>query len=114
MTNKKIKLASNQQLAIDSLKKELMQRNFSIEEYIMFGSVARGEAEEGSDLDILALTSQSISHRLKHDIYGIVTEINLKFDTNLSILLIDKNSWDSGIYSILPIKDEVKEDGVRL
>lgn len=91
----------------------LEKQNYQIEDLIIFGSVARGEAEEGSDLDVLALTSQPISHRLKHNIYGLVTEKNLKYDTNLSILLIDKPSWDNGIYSVLSIKDEVKRDGVR-
>jgi|SRR5690554_1385736 len=114
MTAQKLSLASNQQLAIELLKSKLKEETYPIEEYIIFGSVARGEATEGSDLDLLALTSQPISHRLKHSIYGIVTEINLKFDTNLSLLIIDKNSWNNGIYSIMSIKDEVKEDGVRL
>ena len=113
MTARKLSLSTNQQMALESLKNELTEENYPIEEYIIFGSVARGEAEEGSDLDVLALSSQPISHRLKHFIYGIVTEINLKYDTNLSILLIDKASWDNGLFSVLSIKDEVKRDGVR-
>jgi len=114
MSAKKLSLSSNQQLALEALKNKLSKENYPIEEYIIFGSVARGEAEEGSDLDLLALTSLPISHRFKHDIYGIVTEINLKYDTNLSILLIDKPSWNNGVYSILSIKDEIKRDGVRV
>ncbi|MFW6265017.1 MAG: nucleotidyltransferase family protein [Bacillota bacterium] len=89
MVAKRLSLDYNQQLAINSLKGKLKDKKYPIEEYIIFGSVARGEATEGSDLDLLALTSQPISHRLKHTIYGIdgiVTEINLEYDTNLSLL----------------------------
>lgn len=113
MTARKLSLSTDQQIALDCLKNELAKKNYQIKEYIIFGSAARGEAEDDSDLDVLALTSQPISHRIKHSIYGIVTEINLKYDTNLSILLIDKPSWDNGLYSVLSIKDEVKRDGVR-
>ncbi|SRR6056297_2737133 len=113
MTAKKLSLSSNQQLALKSLKNKLAREDYPIEEYIIFGSVARGNAEKGSDLDLLALSSQPISHRSKHKIYGIVTEINLKYDTNLSILLIDKYSWNNGLYSVLSIKDEIKRDGVK-
>ena len=78
MSSQKLSLAHNQQLAIESLKSKLKEEKYPIEEYIVFGSVARGAATDGSDLDLLALTSQPISHRLKHSIYGIVTEMNLK------------------------------------
>lgn len=113
MIASRLSLSINQQMALEFLKKELVKRNYSIEEYIIFGSVARGEAEAGSDLDVLALSSKPISHKEKHNIYGIVTEINLKYDTNLSILLIDKAGWSTGLYSILSIKDEIERDGVR-
>jgi len=104
----------NQKLAIESLKRRLAEENYPVGEYIVFGSVARGEATEDSDLDLLALTLQPLSHRLKHSIYGIVTEINLEFNTNISLLIVDKYSWDNGMYSIMSIKNEVEQDGVRI
>ena len=111
MVVKKLDLLTNQKNALQALKKQLIVK-YPVEDFIIFGSVARGEDEEGSDLDVLVLTSEPISHRKKHIIYGIVTDINLVYDTNISILILDKPGWEHGIYSVLSIKDNVKRDGV--
>jgi hypothetical protein len=42
-----------------------------------------------------------------------VTEINLEFNTDISLLIVDKYSWDNGMYSIMSIKNEVEQDGVK-
>lgn len=61
MSAKKLTLSSNQQLALEVLKNELAKENYSIEEYIIFGSVARGKVEEGSDLDLLLYHPNQLS-----------------------------------------------------
>ncbi|WP_408955128.1 nucleotidyltransferase domain-containing protein [Natroniella sp. ANB-PHB2] len=107
-----LELLGNQRKALSELKQNLYS-SYPVIETIIFGSVARGEAEVGSDLDVLVLTKKRLSHRKKHEIYSIVTDINLQYDTNLSVLIIDKTGWESGRYSILPIKGEIADDGVE-
>ena len=101
----------HQEKALKKLKKKIKQK-YEIEKTLIFGSVARNEADQESDLDFLVLTKKSLSHKQKHDIYGIVTEINLEYGTNISVLVIEKSSWENGVYSVLAIKDEVEKDGV--
>ncbi|MFW6238217.1 MAG: nucleotidyltransferase domain-containing protein [Halanaerobiales bacterium] len=106
-----LNLKPQQEQALTELKNKI-KKKYEIEEILIFGSVARNEADQESDLDVLVLTKDKLSHEQKHVIYGITTEINLEYGTNISILLIQKSSWENGLYSILAIKEEVERDGV--
>lgn len=53
-----------------------------------------------------------MTHKERYDIYAIVTNINLSFDTDTSVLVVCQESWGNGLHSILPIKEEVNRDGV--
>lgn len=43
--------------------KRRLAEAFPAEEFIVYGSVARGEAAPDSDLDLLVITSRPMSHR---------------------------------------------------
>lgn len=106
-----ITLFDNQRQAIIQAKKEI-ESKYPVVSTIIFGSAARGEANDESDIDILVLTKRPVSHRERHDIYAMVTKINLEYNTNISVLIAEYNSWENGFYSVLPIKHEVSRDGV--
>jgi uncharacterized protein len=84
------------------------------EQVILFGSVARGEAGEGSDIDLLALTHEEVSHRTRNMISDLIFEVNFKYQTNLSIVVADSPSWKNGILSLTPFYNEVRRDGLYL
>ena len=107
-----LSLSPKQRNALREIK-EKASNQFPINKTIVYGSVAREEAEPESDLDVLILTEYSFSHKEKHEIYAIVTEINLKYETNLSVLIVEEEKWENGICSVLPIKDDVKKQGIR-
>lgn len=99
--------------ALSELKKRLME-SFDIKSITLFGSVSRSESDNTSDIDLLILTSHPIEKLKRHEITDIVFEINLKFNTNFSTLVLDENSWENGPYSVLSIKQEIIQDGVPL
>lgn len=108
-----IQLTPSQHQALTELRR-LLTGAFDIEEIKLFGSIARGDADEESDLDLLIVTRAPLSRTVRHQITDIVCEINLQFDTNLSTLVVDRASWQSGMFSILPIRDEILREGVAL
>ena len=87
--------------------KNLINKQFEIVDYIIFGSFVRAKEDNESDLDLLILTEKKISRPKRHIITDIVFEINLKYNTNISTLVIDEYSWQNGLISILPIKREI-------
>ena len=112
-TLSQVPLTLNQRQALSEIRRRLTGM-FDIEEIILFGSVARGEADQESDLDLLIVTKFPLRRTVRHQITDIVCETNLQFDTNLSTLVVDRSSWQTGTFSILPIHDEILKEGVSL
>ena len=68
---------------LDSLKDELKQK-FGIEEMALFGSYARGEAKEDSDIDI-AVLSQMISNMIIYHRIALLENFKL-LEKRLNVL----------------------------
>ncbi len=97
--------------------KEIQSRlsgKFEIENFILYGSIARGEGDEESDIDLLVLTKLPFTRFERHKITDMVFEINLHYGTNISTLVIDHDSWKTGAVSVLPIHDCILKEGIRL
>jgi len=94
--------------------RERLSGAFGIQAINLFGSISRGETDEESDIDLLLVTRTPLQRTVRHQITDIVCEVNLKYDTNFSTLVVDRTSWESGIFSILPLREEILRDGVAL
>jgi len=108
-----VTLARNQYQALGELHRRLFAE-FDVEAVILYGSVARGEADEESDLDLLIMTAQRLTRTARHEITDMVFEVNLLYGTNFSTLVVDRNSWEVGVFSVLPLREEILKDGIRL
>lgn len=108
-----IHLASNQQQALHELKYKLTHE-FDIESLALYGSAARGEASEESDLDLLILTKHPLTRPARHKITDLTFEINLHYDTNFSTVVVDCDAWETGAFSVIPFREEVLRDSVYL
>ncbi len=107
-------LSPSQRQALAEVRRRLLgDPDIEVEEIVLYGSVARGEADEESDLDLLVVTARPLSRAESHEkITHVVCEVNLRFDTNLSTLVVDRHAWETGLISVLPIRDEILRDGV--
>lgn len=108
-----IQLTPSQQQALFELRQRL-SGSFGIQAMHLFGSVVRGEADEESDIDLLIVTERPLKRTVRHQITDVVFEINLQYDTNFSTLVVDRASWEDGLFSVLPIRDEILKEGVAL
>jgi predicted nucleotidyltransferase len=107
-----VKLAPNEREALAEIRRRLFEA-LSIEQIILFGSVARGEADEESDIDLLVVTTEPMTRLERHEkITDTITEVNLQYDTNFSTLVVDKRAWEEGVFRVLSIKEDILMDGV--
>lgn len=96
---------------------ELLHRlyhQFQVVSVMLYGSVARGEADEESDIDLLILTARPLARPARHDITDVVFDVNLHYRTNFSTLVLDQLAWQAGAMAVLPLKEAILEDGIPL
>ena len=98
------------QTALSQLKTKLTA-NYPVVRLVLFGSAVRGEMDEESDVDVLVLTSRHLNSAERNAIYDEVFAINLRYDTNVSVLVTDLQNWETGPLSVMPIREEVEREG---
>ncbi|MBS3985521.1 MAG: nucleotidyltransferase domain-containing protein [Selenomonadales bacterium] len=104
-------LAKEYREAVLEAKKRLTEQ-YAVELLVVFGSVARGEADEESDLDLLVITKEMVTHRDRNVMSDIIFDVNYAYGTNLSLVVVDTFAWNKGVYSLIPLYSEVQRDGV--
>jgi predicted nucleotidyltransferase len=108
-----LQLAEQLQKALQAVC-DWIRAEFRVDRIVLFGSVVRGTADEESDVDLLIVLQEPPDHQIRSRISSVILDFNLEYDTNLSGLVVDQEAWDEGLLSVLPIHDEVEEQGVRL
>jgi len=83
-------------------------------EIILYGSHARGTAKEDSDWDFLILLPLNIESDKQEKIKDCLYDLELEKDTVISSLIRSKQEWTSTRYSIIPIYQQIENDGIRL
>ena len=81
---------------------------------ILYGSFARGDNNQNSDIDILILVdkdnlTREDKKRIKYPLY----EIEFETGRIISPLVVSRNDWESR-HRITPFYDNVKKEGVML
>jgi len=110
---KKGRLSKKEERALNKLIAEL-RASWPGTIFKLFGSKAIGKFDEESDVDILILLPCHVSKKIREQIIDIIFEINLKFGSNISPLIMSEKEWDSGFIPLLPIHQYVEEEGVVL
>ncbi len=106
-----IPLKENDRRAIKQAVRVLLEK-FPIEMVILFGSKARGDDDPESDIDLLLLTRRPLSWVERWQIIDALYDIQLEADVVFSTIDVVTEEWRHGIYSVLPLHDEVERDGV--
>lgn len=92
--------------------KSAVTGQFDIDNILLFGSVARGQADEESDIDLLIMTKEPLNRWERHEITDAVCDINLEYGTNFSTTVVDSHTWAHGPMSLLNIYADVERDGI--
>jgi predicted nucleotidyltransferase len=83
-------------------------------EIILFGSRARDTAGDHSDWDFLILLASARDRSLESQIKDRLYDIELDTGTVLSSVIRTKQEWQSSRYAVLPLRQQIERDGIRL
>ena len=106
-----LKLEYRDKRAISEASKVLKKR-FLVEKVVLFGSKARGDDDRESDIDLLVLTSRPVSWNERKVINNALYEIQMTHDVIISTLITTLTEWNEGTFSVLPVHEEISNQGV--
>ncbi|GFP35267.1 uncharacterized protein HKBW3S43_01059, partial [Candidatus Hakubella thermalkaliphila] len=87
-------LTKNQKAALQGYL-GILQRNYQdkILQVVLFGSVARGECDQESDIDLLVVLKNG-DRRLRDEISMASFDLILKYDVILSPMVMDRETYE--------------------
>lgn len=83
-------------------------------EVILYGSVARGEEAPDSDIDLLVLTPQEVSHQLEREISDRIYALELECDEVISLIVRQHARWNAAPLRFTPLYRAIAQEGVSV
>lgn len=94
--------------------KQLLRKHFrhAIQDVILFGSQAKGTAEEDSDYDVLIVVNGDYDWRMRDEITDIVYDLELKYDILFDKHLISTDELHNSMRGEQPVFTDAIQHGV--
>lgn len=83
-------------------------------EVILYGSVARGDERQDSDIDLLVLVPQEVTYKLERAISDQIYDIELETDQIISLIVRQRTKWYSEPLNFTPLYRAIERDGVPI
>jgi len=106
----KISLVKREREAIEEAAR-LLKSQFSIGQVILFGSKARRDYDEHSDIDLFLIASRPLHWREEKAVVEALFDIGMKYDVIFSPLFATADEWGNGSFKAFPIYQEITRDG---
>ncbi len=103
-------LAQRERQAIEVATEELRKR-YSMERVILFGSKARGDSDESSDIDLLLITTNPLHWREEKAIVDVLFDLGIEYDVVFTPLFASLEEWDRGMFREFPVYRNIVEEG---
>jgi predicted nucleotidyltransferase len=105
-------LNENEKLALGKLKKILIEQ-FSLIDFRVFGSKARGEALPESDIDVM-IEIEDYNPTVESAIDDIVFKINLEHDCFISVIMYGRKELEEGPLGESPLYRVIEREGIKV
>jgi predicted nucleotidyltransferase len=107
-----MQLKKNEENAVRELKEQVGSR-YSLLDFRIFGSKARGDGSPYSDIDVMIEIAES-NQTIESEIYDMVFDINLKNDCLISLVIFTRAEIEEGPLSESPIYKVIMKEGVAV
>ena len=112
-TLKKAELRKNEKEALKELKEKILEK-FPDVRIVLYGSKARGDSDNESDIDLLILVEAKVDTKLEEEIFHISYEIELKYDVVFGEIIENKDFWSTPLANAMPLHWNINREGISL
>jgi len=102
----------NAAAALQDLKLSLVARFGPEVELRLFGSVARGDDGEYSDIDVLVLLPGHVDHALEEQIFDAAYDLELKHGVVFGVVVYETAFWDSELAAGMFLHRNIEREGL--
>lgn len=106
-------LKKNENKALREFKQILLKR-FPQADIVLYGSKARGDYGEFSDIDLLVLVDSEVDRSLREKVGEIKYDMELKYDVVFGLVIENKDFWDSPLAKAMPLHCNIDREGVTV
>ncbi len=92
----------------------MLKSEFPIERVVLFGSKARADSDEHSDIDLLVIATRSLHWKEEKAIVGALFDIEMEYEVIFSPLFTTSDEWEGGIFTEFPVYLEIIRDGAAV
>jgi len=108
-------LKSNEKKAIKELVKVLKKKyGNKIKEIRLFGSKARGEVNDESDLDVFILFDKDVDWKFKDNVARLIYGIILTYDSLFDLTIFSENELKDKRIKSLPFYKNIMKEGMLI
>jgi len=101
----------SEQRAIDGVLRRISHLYPAINKIILYGSKARGDFLEDSDIDLLFVLDRRISKEMKFEIYDVLYEFEVEHDVVISAVFVSGEVFTA---RTSPFVQRVAKEGITL
>jgi uncharacterized protein len=106
-----VPLNYNENQGLHGIISEITKRYPPVKKIILYGSKARGDFAEDSDIDLLFITDKELSRSLKNKILDVIYNYELKNDIVISAIIMSESIFNNQVSTFLK---KVKREGIVL
>jgi uncharacterized protein len=98
--------------AIQELKQGLVHRFGTDVELRIFGSVARGDYHEHSDIDILVVLPVKVDNTVEEQVFDMAYDIELEYGLVIGTIVYSRDFWYSDRAAVMPLYKNIQREGL--
>jgi uncharacterized protein len=105
---------TNQEMGLIQKFKTLLARRLTGYEVIAFGSRARGEADEDSDLDILVIIEEPFNEATEDFVSHCAWEVGFEAGIVVSSIVVSRKEWQEGPQQASLLALAIRNEGIAV
>jgi len=98
--------------AVQALKQGLVHRFGTDVELRIFGSVARGDYCEYSDMDILVVLPVKVNNAVEEQVFDMAYDIELEYSLVIGTIVYSRDFWYSDRAAVMPLYKKIQREGL--
>ena len=125
-------LTFTEKKALTELKEKIKEK-YPEAEIILYGSKARGDYDENSDIDLMIIIKDKyqinkgisfeeleklyflpVNEKIENEILSIVTDIQVKYCVSIDYQVKNKSYVETNLAGIVPLYQNIRKEGVEL